>query len=159
MPQSLWGAVQRAIPMGLIYGAGFQPLMIFVNILPGALPQAGMKRAFGASSLWKMPDRPLPKCANSRARAHARGCYLRARPAGARKCPTRRGGPTSPSAGTQNHRAFNPDKRFGMDNHLFHDRMTSRVPYRRNSESRNLSEANLSWTSDNPAAVFFLQSP
>jgi hypothetical protein len=26
--------------------------------IPGALPQAGMKRAFGASSLWKMIDRP-----------------------------------------------------------------------------------------------------
>jgi hypothetical protein len=30
-----------------------------------ALPQAGMKRAFGASSLWKMIDRPLPKRTNS----------------------------------------------------------------------------------------------
>jgi len=27
-----------------------------------------MKRAFGASSLWKMIDRPLPKCTNSRPR-------------------------------------------------------------------------------------------
>jgi len=53
-------------PLGLIYGAGLQPLMILVNPHPGALPQAGMKRAFGASSLWKMIDRPLPKCANSR---------------------------------------------------------------------------------------------
>ena len=40
--------------MGLIYGAGLQPLMILVKLPPGALPQAGMKRAFGASSLWKM---------------------------------------------------------------------------------------------------------
>jgi hypothetical protein len=66
MPQSLWGAVRRTIPMGLIYGAGLQPLMILVNLPPGALPQAGMKRAFGASSLWKMIDRPLPQCTNSR---------------------------------------------------------------------------------------------
>ena len=66
MPQSLWGAVRRTIPMGLIYGAGFQPLMVLVNLPPGALPQAGMKRAFGASSLWKMIDRPLPKCTNSK---------------------------------------------------------------------------------------------
>ena len=66
MAQSLWGAVRRTIPMGLIYGAGFQPLMIFVNLPPGALPQAGMKHAFGASSLWRMIDRPLPKCTNFR---------------------------------------------------------------------------------------------
>ena len=32
MPQPLWGAVGRTIPAGLIYGAGFQPLMIFVNL-------------------------------------------------------------------------------------------------------------------------------
>ena len=31
--------VRRTIPMGLIYGAGFQPLMIPVNLPPGALPQ------------------------------------------------------------------------------------------------------------------------
>ena len=66
MLQSLWGAVRPTTPMGLTYGAGFQPLMIFVNLPPGALPQVGMKRAFGASSLWKMIDRPLPKCTNSR---------------------------------------------------------------------------------------------
>jgi len=66
MPQSLWGAVRRTIPMGLIYGAGLQPLMILVNLPPGALPQADMKRAFGASSLWRMIDRPSPECINSR---------------------------------------------------------------------------------------------
>jgi phage baseplate assembly protein W len=56
--------------MGLIYGAGLQPLMILVNLPPGALPQSSMKRAFGASSLWKMIDRPLPKCANSSVRSN-----------------------------------------------------------------------------------------
>ena len=66
MPQPLWGAVGRTIPGGLIYGAGFQPFMILVNLPPGALPQAGMKRAFGASSLWKMIDWPLPNRTNSR---------------------------------------------------------------------------------------------
>jgi len=70
MPQSLWGAVRRTIPMGLIYGAGLQPLMILVNLSPGALPQAGMKRTFGASSLWEMIDWPLPKCANSSVRSN-----------------------------------------------------------------------------------------
>ena len=69
MPQSLWGAVRRTTPIGLIYGAGLQPLTILVNLLPGTLPQAVMKRAFGASSLWKMIDRTLPKCADSRPRA------------------------------------------------------------------------------------------
>ena len=71
MPQSLWGAVRRTISMGLIYGAGLQPSMILVNLPPGALPQAGMKRAFGASSLWKVIDWPLPKCTNSKARSAA----------------------------------------------------------------------------------------
>ena len=66
MPQSLWGAVRRTIPMGLIYGTGLQPLMICVNLPPGALPQADMKRTFGALLLCKMIDRPLPKCTNSR---------------------------------------------------------------------------------------------
>ena len=70
MPRSLWRAVRRTIPRGLIYGTGLQPLMIIVNLPPGALPQAVMKRAFGASSLWKkMIDWPLPKCTNSRVRS------------------------------------------------------------------------------------------
>ena len=56
--------------MGLIYGAGLQPLMILVNLPPGALPQADMKRAFGASSLWEMIDRLLAKCANSSVRSN-----------------------------------------------------------------------------------------
>ena len=39
MAQSLWGAVRRTIPMGLLYGAGLQPLMILVNLPPwGAAP-------------------------------------------------------------------------------------------------------------------------
>jgi hypothetical protein len=55
--------------MGVSYSAGFQPLMTFVNLPPGALPQAGMNCAFGASSLCRMIDRPLPNCTNSRPRA------------------------------------------------------------------------------------------
>ena len=70
MPQFLWGAVRPTTPMGVTYGAGFQPLMILVNLSPGALPQAGMKRTFGASSLWEMIDWPLPKCANSSVRSN-----------------------------------------------------------------------------------------
>ena len=46
--ETIWGAVRRTIPMGLHYDAGLQPLMILVNLPPGALPQAAMKRAFGA---------------------------------------------------------------------------------------------------------------
>ena len=38
MPQSLLGAIRRTIPTGLIYGAGLQPSVIFVNLPPGALP-------------------------------------------------------------------------------------------------------------------------
>jgi len=51
MPQSLWGAVRRTIPMGLIYGAGFQPLMILVNLPPGALPQSSRRGALAAPPL------------------------------------------------------------------------------------------------------------